>query len=85
MWEEIMKIIVVIIGAVFNAEVLEKPGSEKYAAAKNEVMKEVKDPGGIHVTNKWVLMGLDYIIPPILNFIVWKINKLGLFTSLKEK
>lgn len=83
MWEEIMKIIMVVIAAVFNAETEQKPGPEKYKTAKNEILKEVQDPGGIHVTNKWVIAGLDYLIPAAINFVVWQINKLGLFTSSK--
>lgn len=85
MWDEIMKIFMAVIAAVFNSETTGKPGDEKYAEAKAEILKEVKDPGGIHVTNRWVLAGLDVLIPAFITFVVWQINRLGLFTSLKQK
>lgn len=80
-FEEIAKIGVVAAGYAVEQENGGAEAQIKRQRVIDTVKKEVRDEGGIYVTNKWVLMGLDFLTPLIVDYVVGQLNKVGFFAK----
>lgn len=80
---EIMMLFVICFTYALQSEMTSLDGKEKEAKAMAEIMKEIEDADGIQVTNKYVLMGLRFIIPMGLKYAVYMMNKTGFFEKSK--
>ena len=81
MWNEIMVILMALVGLIFNAEVEGNNSEAKQKMVINDIVKEIEDPGGIEVKNKYVLVGIKFALPYMVKFIVYQFNRLGVFTK----
>jgi hypothetical protein len=81
MFDDIFKIVTALIGICIGTEADGGTNEEKQKKAILQIMAAIKGEGGIHVTNKWVLQGLDFLLPLIIKYIVVRLNASGFFAK----
>lgn len=84
MFAEIMMMVMLVIKFVWETEPNPVTGAEKKAKVARQIEKELTDPGGITLTNPWVLKALPLLIPAAIDLVVWQFNRIGFFVSLKQ-
>lgn len=81
MFDDIFKIVTALIGVCTGVEAEGGSSDEKQARAIAQIMVAIKGEGGIHVTNKWVLQGLDFLLPLLIKYVVARLNASGFFAK----
>lgn len=81
MFDDVFKIVTALIAIVIGSEADGGSGKDKQDRAIAQIMSAIKSEGGIHVTNKWVLQGLDFALPLLIKYIVARLNASGFFAK----
>ena len=81
MFDDISIIVIALCGIVAAEEDTGGSGDEKRDRAMVKIMEAIETEGGIYVTNKYVLKGLNFLLPLLIKYIVGRFNKSGFFVK----